>query len=129
MTTPRTQLAEQLTADHPDHKIYAFPYAPSEVRGPVIAVWRTDLSPSPNGPNLLRHSLTINAYGRKSLEEGAEAELDNLLDDVMLSLQRVPGVTFDGASRTVFAEVFQGWEIKCYAESKNVYKSQILTEG
>jgi hypothetical protein len=129
MTTPRTLLAEQFTTDHPAHKVYAYPYAPKEIRANVIAVWRTDVGPHPTAAGLLRHSLVINAYAGATIEERAEAELDDLLDDVLLSLQRVDGVTFDTAERSVFAESFQGWTVKCHCDSPNVYKSQVLTEG
>lgn len=128
MTTPRQTVAAQLTTDHPAHKVYAFPYAPKEIRENVICVWRTDMGPHPASPNLLRHNLTIHAYGKATLEERAEAELDDLLDDVMLSLQRT-GVTVTGAERTVFADAFQGWTIKADFDSPNVYKQTILTEG
>jgi len=132
MSTPRQILATQFRADHA-HKVYAFPYLPSEVRAPIIAVWRTDLSPHPQSPNALRHSLIIQAYGGASLEERAEAELDDLLDDVMFSLQRIQNLAIDSAERTVFGDetrgTFQGWVIKCHADSANVYKQTILTEG
>jgi len=127
MTTPRQSVAAQLAADHPDHKVYPYPYAPSEVRANVIAVWRTDLTPHPSSPKLLRHVLTIHAYGKATIEERAEAELDDLLDDIMLSLQRT-GVEFVSAERTVYAESFQGWTIKFNFDSANVYAATILTE-
>jgi hypothetical protein len=127
MATPRQTIADQLTADYPGHKVYAYPYAPTEVRANVIAVWRTDLAPHPASPNKLRHSLTIAAYGKATLEERAEAELDDLLDDIMLSLQRL-GVEFTSAERTVFAESFQGWTVKCAFDSENVYRQTIITE-
>lgn len=128
MSTPRTLLAEQFTADH-GHKVYPYPYSPSEVRAPVIAVWRTDVDPHPSSPGLLRHTLTVNAYVGKALGEEAEDALDDLLDDVLLSLQRVEGVTVTKSERTVFKDVFQGWDITCYADSANVYKQTILAEG
>jgi hypothetical protein len=127
MTTPRQSVADQLTADHPTHKVYAYPYAPAEVRANVIAVWRTDLAPHPTSPKLLRHVLTINAYGKATIEERAEAELDDLLDDIMLSLQRT-GVEFVSAERTVYAESFQGWTVKCNFDSANVYAATIIEE-
>lgn len=136
MTTPRTTLADQIKADYEEskgYKVYPYPYFPSEVRKPVISVWRTDLNPNGDSPNYLIHPLEVQIYGGKTVGEAVEAELDTVLDDVMLSLQRVEGLTFDGATRTVFGTEdtgqFQGWSIKCHGDSKNVYKSQILTEG
>jgi len=72
--------------------------------------------------------MVINAYGKATLEERAEAELDDLLDDILFSLQRIDGVTFDSAERTVFADSFQGWTIKCHADSKNVYTTTVRSE-
>lgn len=135
MSTPRQILADQIIEDHTlkGYKVYPYPYFPSEVRKPVIAVWRTDLSPNAESPNFLVHPLLVQIYGGKTVGEAVEDELEAALDDVMLSLQRVEGITFDGAERTVFGTEetgqFQGWAIKCHGDSKNVYKSQVLSEG
>jgi len=129
MATPRQLIADQLRTDQPDYKVHAFPYLPSEVgTDPVVSVWRTDLAPSPDTPNLLRHSLELQAIVGPALEERAEAAGDDVLDEVMLSLQRVPGVAGVTAQRTTFAEKFQGWLVKFHVESENVYKSQVRTE-
>lgn len=129
MSTPRETVAARFILDHPTYKVYAYPHAPSEVRSPVIAVWRTDVDPHPQTPALLRHALTVQAYIGPALGEKAEATLDTLLDAVLLSLQRLPGVSVTGSERTIFQDAFQGWTVKCYADSPNVYKQQILTEG
>ena len=134
MATPRQTVADQLRADNETFKVYAFPYFPAQVgERNVIAVWRTDIAPSPDSPNLLRHSLQLQAMVGPALEEKAEAAGDDLLDAVLLSLQRVPGVGGVSAERTVFGDeergTFQGWLIKCHADSPNVYKSTVLSEG
>lgn len=128
MSTPRQILAAQFTADHPTYKVYDYPYFPKQVSSPVIAVWRTNMDPHPSGQGLLRHPLTIEAYIGPTVGEKAEATLDDLLDAVMLSLQRLDAVTVTGATRDIFGDVFQGWTIKCYADSPNVYKQLILEE-
>lgn len=135
MSTPRQTVADQIITDHTlkGYKVYPYPYFPSEVRKPVIAVWRTDLGPHPSTPNALRHSVLIQAYLGKTVGEAVEDTGDDVLDDIMLSLQRVEGISFDTAERTVFGTEetgqFQGWTIKCHGDSTNVYKSQVLTEG
>lgn len=134
MTTPRQTVAAQLRADNTAYKVHAFPYFPAQVGAdPVIAVWRTDVAPSPDSPNLLRHSLQIQAMVGPTLEEKAEAAGDDLLDAVLLSLQRLAGVAGISAERTVFGDeergTFQGWLVKCHADSANVYKQTVLTEG
>lgn len=128
MSTPRETLAAQLRTDHPDYRVFDYPYAPSEVRSPVIAVWRTDVNPHPQSPSMLRHDLTVQAYIGPTVGEKAEATLDDLLDAVLLSLQRLPAVTWTKSERTIFQDTFQGWTVTCYADSPNVYKQLILEE-
>ena len=133
MTTPRQTVAAQLRTDNATFKVHAFPYLPAQVGDdPVISVWRTDLAPSPDSPNNLRHSLQITAIVGPTLEEKAEAAGDDLLDAVLLSLQRLDVVAGISAERTVFGDEvkgqFQGWLIKCHAESPNVYKQTVLAE-
>ena len=133
MATPRTILAEALRADNAGFKVYAFPYFPAQVGDdPVVSLWRTDLAPSPDSPNLLRHSLQIQAMVGPALEERAEAAGDDLLDAVLLSLQRLGTVAGITAERTTFGNdergTFQGWLIKCHSDSENVYKSTVLAE-
>lgn len=133
MSTPRQTLAAQFIADFPEaYKVYAYPYAPAQVGEPVVAVWRTDVDPHPSTPGLLRHTLTVQAYIGPTLGEKAEATADDLLDAVLLSLQRLPAVTVTGSERKVFGDpetgTFQGWTVKCYADSPNVYKQLILEE-
>lgn len=135
MTTPRQTIADQLIEDHTlkGYRVYPYPYLPSEVRKPVISVYRTAVDPSPDSPNKLRHPVSIDAFMGQSVGEAVEDAGDTLLDDIMLSLQRVPGLTFVSATRTVFGTEetgeFQGWSVKVYGDSANVYKSQVLTEG
>ena len=132
MATPRQIVADKIQADT-GYKVHAFPYSPSEVREPVIAVWRTDVGTSPDSPGLLRHSLQIQAMVGPTLEEKAEAAGDNLLDAVLLSLQRLQYIGGVTAERTVFGDeergTFQGWLVKCYADSPNIYKQTVLSEG
>ena len=134
MATPRQIVADQIQADNETFKVRAFPYFPSEVRGEaVISVWRTDVGTSPDSPNLLRHSLQIQVYAGATLEEKAEATLDELLDAVLLSLQRLTSIGGVTSERVVFGDEssgqFTGWKILCYADSANVYKQTVLSEG
>ena len=131
MATPRQTIADQLLEDYTltkEYAVYPWMYSPtSDLRKPAIAVYRTEVTDHPTAPNQLRHSMAIDAYGKKSMGEGVEDELDDLLDDIMLSLQRL-GVEFTSAERAVFAESFQGWTVKCAFDSENVYRQTVLTE-
>ena len=132
MSTPRQIIADQLLEDYTltkEYAVYPWMYSPtSDLRKPAIAVYRTEVADHPTAPNQLRHSVAIDAYGKKSMGEGVEDELDDLLDDIMLSLQRIEGVYDITAKRSVFKDSFQGWAITCSADSANVYKSTVLNE-
>lgn len=130
MATPRQTIADQLITDHATlYSIYPWMYSPTgDLRKCAIAVYRTDLGDHPSTPGALRHSVTIDAYGTKTLGEAAEDELDDLLDDILLSLQRIDGLYGIEAKRSVFKESFHGWTITCTADSPNVYKTAVLNE-
>lgn len=129
MATPRETIAAQLSGDWPGHVVYAYPYAPTtDIRKNALAVYRTDVDPHPTSPNQLRHAVTIDAYGKTKLGTDSEVELDDLLDDILLSLERLAGVTFLKAERKVFKDAFQGWTVTLTADSENVYKTTVRTE-
>lgn len=128
--TPRQQLAEQFRADHPAWLVSDFPDVPKQIaKGrPVVSVWRSELVPASNRTNLA-HEITINGYGAKTVGAGAEDELDDLLDDLLLSLERFPGFILTRAARQSFAnDSIAGWQITGTVLSANVYRSTILTE-
>ena len=126
MATPRQTIADQLIEDYPTkYAVYPFMYSPTtDIRQPAIAVYRTEVALA----DKLTHSLAIDAYGKKSTGEGVEDELDDVLDDIMLSLQRLELVYDITAKRSVFKDSFQGWAITCTVSSGNVYKSAVLDE-
>ena len=128
--TPRQQLAEQFRTDHPGWLVSDFPDVPKQVvKGrPVVSVWRSELVPASNRTNLT-HEITINGYGAKTVGAGAEDELDDLLDDLLLSLERFPGFILTRASRQSFAkDSIAGWQITGSVLSPNVYRSTIQSE-
>lgn len=126
MATPRETIAAQFRTDHTGWDVYDFPYEPSELRKPTAVVYRSTLAPVANG---LDHELTCQLYGLKSLGAASEAELDTLLDGVMLSLQRLDLVRVKSATRKTFGDVFQGWELELGWTSSDIYKTQIMNEG
>jgi hypothetical protein len=129
-TTPRQQLAAQIADDHPDWIVADFPLVPSQVRRgkPVVSVWRSDVTPAPNRP-LLAHELTLHVYGSKVQGVEAENELDDILDGVMLSIERYKGCIFTRATRRQFADdAFSGFEILALAYSPNIYRAAVLQE-
>lgn len=91
------------------------------------AVWRTHLEPS---GGRLATALTLQVYAAKAaVSEATEHELDDVLDAVMLALQKVPGLRFQKATRVVFAEAFAGWEIETTKEHNNYYAETVRREG
>lgn len=127
--TARGLVAAQIRTDWPKWDVRAYGYVPGNVAPskPVVSVWRTDLAPGPNSLTL-RHDLTINLYGSRTAGEEAEEELDGLLDDLLVSLQRFPHITWTAAARTVWGKL-SGWQITGYVESTNLYSSEVRAES
>ena len=130
MSTPRQQLAAAFQADQPGWLVSDFPDVPANVsrNRPVLSVWRGEVVPATLRTNL-GHSITINAYGAKRAGAGAEDELDEILDAVMLTLERFPGWVFDRAARQSFAnDTIAGWQITGSVYSPNHYRAIALQE-
>lgn len=127
MSTPREQVAAQFRTDHPAGTagawdVYEWPVQLSEIRRPAAVVYRTTVTRAAHG---LSHDLTLDVYGTKTEGAEAEAELDNLLDSAMLSLQRLGPVAVKKAERSTFAGSFQGWSFELSWASSDIYKAQI----
>lgn len=128
MSTPRQSIAAQLRKDHEDWDVVDWPATPpGELRKPRAVVWRTDLEPG-DKTQQLKHGVTVQVYARASVDARAEDELDNLLDGLMLSIQRLDGVNFIKAERVILADSYAGWEVTLSGISTNVYLTHVLNE-
>lgn len=129
MDTPRQQLAAQILADHPTWIVKDYPDEPKQVRAgkPFVSVWRASVVPAER--QHLDHELTLHVYGSKVLDAGAENELDNILDGIMLSIERYPGSRFVRADRRNLVDgAFAGFIITVNTYSPNVYRAAVLNE-
>ena len=130
-STPREFLAEHLAADHPGWDVRAYPSKPARLgKGEVmISVWRSDIRPSPTVLGL-EHELTLHVYGPKATySAAAEAELDDLIDEVLLSIERFKGAHFNSAARRNFEDdSFTGFEVNVTMISGNHYRAKINEE-
>lgn len=128
--TPREELTAQLEADNPGWTVLPYQYQPANVSlgNPFVTVFRGELNPGDRALTL-NHKLTIFAFGARTSGAEAEAEMDDILDGVLLSLERLNGYKFDSARRGVFYEgTLSGWHIEASAVSKNVYRDVVMTE-
>jgi hypothetical protein len=128
--TPRQQVAAALAAALPGWLVDDYPNVPKQVaKGrPCLSVWRSHVGPGPARTHLA-HELTINLYAARTQGAAAEDELDNLLDDVMLALERFPGWILAGAARQSFAnDSIAGFQITGSVISTNVYRSTVIQE-
>jgi hypothetical protein len=125
--TPRQIVAAQIQTDNTSFTVKDFPTTPTEVRDPYIVVWRSDVEEAET-PLALKHTLTINAYGARTVGAEAEAALDDLLDALMISLQRIPGFVLDKAERSTFADTFHGWKITGHVHTENYPRSTVIGE-
>jgi hypothetical protein len=127
--TPRQQLAAQIRADNPEWIVKDFPDEPSQVRKgkPFVSIWRTSIVPAER--QHLDHELTLHVYGSKVADAAAENELDNILDGVLLSVERYAGARFVRADRRNFVnDSFAGFVVTVNTYSPNVYRAAVLNE-
>jgi hypothetical protein len=129
MDTPRQQLAARIQEDNSGWIVHDYPVIPKQVRKdePVVSVWRSAVVPA--GRLHLSHELTLHVYGAKVIGAPAEAELDNILDAVLLSIERYEGCILGRVDRRQFAnDAFGGFEISVSVYSANIYRSAVLQE-
>lgn len=131
MATPRQSLADQIKDDNPEFRVVNYPYTPSNVQAgvPVVSVFRDGVDPG-STVMTLEHGVQVYAYGSRVSGAEAEEELDDLLDAVWLSVQRLNGWKVTGAKRTLFNnDTLAGWVVTVAMESPNVYRQTILKES
>ena len=127
--TARGLVAAQLRADRDSWDVRAYPYFPANVttKKPVVSIWRRDLLPGATTLTL-RHPLTVNLYGSRTAGEDVEDELDGLLDELMVSLQKVQEFAWEAAARTTWGQL-SGWQITGHMEPNNPYPALARAES
>lgn len=124
----RVLVAKQVKADNERMSVHDWVYLPEQVTPghPVVAVYRERMT---RQGQVLAHQLKLDVF--VSLTDGAlaEAEAEDALDDVLLSLQRIEGCTWSEVQRVTFASDFAGYTITATMHSTDVYKSAIAAEG
>ena len=107
--------------------VQPFPWTPKQVAkgAPAVSVWRTDLERQ--GLNLV-HRLTVNLYCSKTADAAAEAEAEDALDELLLSIQRLGPASWSKAERMVFDKVLSGWQVTCQLVSADSYRAAVLAE-
>lgn len=129
--TPRQFLADHFREQHPGWDVRDWPAAPQRLgKGDVmLSIWRSDLRPSQTVLGL-EHELTIHVYGPKATYSAeTEAELDDLIDEVLLTVERFPGAHFNSAARRNFEDdAFTGFEVMVTMISGNHYRKKINEE-
>lgn len=123
----RVQVAEQIATDHPAWVVQPFPWTPKQVAkgAPAVSVWRTDLERQ--GLELI-HRLTINLYCSKTAGADAETEAEDLLDELLTSIQRLGLASWSKAERMTWEKVLGGWQITGQLRSTDIYKTAVITE-
>lgn len=127
--TVRGQVAAQIKTDNAAYAVKSHPVASPDHIGANkvhVSVFRANLTRAT--AQSLAHNLTIEVMIGESDSEAAEDKLDVALDNVLLSLERVNGVTWTTADRTIFDDKFIGYSITLSCTSANVYKQIVLEE-
>jgi hypothetical protein len=123
----RQQLAAQIATDQPDWLVQPFPYVPRQVaKGvPAVSVWRTELE---RQGLVLVHRLTVNLYCSKTADEAAETEAEDLLDELLMSIQRLGPASWSKAERMTFDKVLSGWQVTAELRSADQYQQTVRAE-
>lgn len=125
----RKEVAAKIKADNPTFIVHNYPVAAPEniPTGKIfVSVYRDGFTVNDSNSQIT-HNLKALVVIPKQGTAIAEDELDAAVDKVMLSLEALSDVFWQGAVRTVVAEKFEGYEITLQALRPQVYKSQLLT--
>jgi hypothetical protein len=125
----RKDVAAKIATDNPTFIVHDFPIAAPEniPAGKVfVSVYRDGFAVNDSNSQIT-HNLKALVVTPKKGTAIAEDELDAAVDKVMLSLEALSDVFWQGAVRTVVAETWEGYEISLQAVRAQVYKSQLLT--
>lgn len=130
LPTARQQLAAKIELDNPSITAYPYIMQPENVTlgRPVASVYRSTLANATQS-NVLRHDVTIDLFVALTDGAEAEAEAEDALDAVLLTLQRTPGVTWSEARRVNFGEAFAGYTITASQYSRDHYLQAVLAEN
>lgn len=122
MSTARVILADQIKADNPEYVVKNYPApAPDNATKPHVFVYRTSLAPSQNN---LEHELEIAIFtGTTVLSSDSEERLGAVLDQVILSIERINGFLWTRADR-----VEDGYKVSVQVVSQNHYKNIVREE-
>lgn len=126
--THRQIIADQIKADTPAFIVKPFPAsAPDNLaKGKAqVSVYRQSIKPNQNS---LESSLTVEIMTNAGTAISFEDDLEAALDQVILSIERIPGVLWTEAVRTIFDEKFFGYQVTVSLSSPNVYKSLVREE-
>lgn len=130
LPTARQQIAAKIMEDHAGITAYPWVMQPEQVTlgKPVASVYRDTLANQAQA-NVLRHDVTIDLYIGLTDGAEAEAEAEDALDQVLTTLQRMPGVTWTEAKRVTFGTDFAGYSISASKFSKDHYLQTVLAEN
>lgn len=130
LPTARQRIAALIERDNPNITAHPHVMQPEQVTlgNPVASVYRSKLSNAAQS-NVLRHDVTIDLYVALTDGPGAEAEAEDALDAVLLTIQRAAGVTWTEADRVNFGEEFAGYKITTSMVSKDQYLQTVLAEN
>lgn len=124
----RQLIAQQIKADHDRMLVCPWVYLPEQVTPghPVVAVYRERML---RQGTVLEHQLKLDLFISLTDGDEAEAEAEDALDDVLLSLQRIEGCTWSDVQRVTFGGDFAGYTVTASMHSTDIYKQTIAAEN
>jgi hypothetical protein len=128
LSTHRQIIADRIKADNPDFIVKAFAASAPTALGKgkaQVAVWRESIKPNQNS---LESSMTVQILCNSGDSPSFEEDLEGVLDQVILSIERIPGVLWTEAVKGIYDEKYFGYQLTVTLHSPNVYKSIVRQE-
>lgn len=128
MATPRTTVANAIRSENITYIVLDYPDFPENIptNKVHVSVFRTDVKTVEKTPNVLEHPLIIQVLVPVTTGAAAENAADDALDNILLSLQRIEGLSWSTAERSNFESAYIGYKITASVSSSNVYRTQVL---
>ncbi len=129
MATVREQIADRIIEDNPAYWVTPHPRSIPENLGAgkvCVSVSREELT-APSA-NVLTHRIRVELAIGGQYTANTEDLLDEALDNLLLSVQRLDGVRFVRAGRVAFDEKWPGYQVDLEADSNNVYRETVIQE-
>ena len=119
----RDYIADKIKADNSAFIVDRYPreYPDNLSAGKTyVQVFREGVSRANDG---LKHSLKVGVFVAKQEGNQAENDLEGALDQILLSLESLDGVSWEEAARVVYGGKWNAYEVSVALNTNNAYRT------